>query len=199
MGVYALILAGGSGERLGGVDKAQLRLGETTCLKRAIKNVESQSCSIAVSRAEGAQIDLPPSIACVPDTFNPQIGPLGGIYAGAQWVKTVQKSEEEAYLLVAPVDTPSFPRDFVERAVPLLSDHQVVLGRYGDDIYPVCGIWNLSVALGIEAFAKESQNYAIRRFLDKFDVGYVDYAQISPHDPFKNINKISDLLHFSAG
>jgi molybdopterin-guanine dinucleotide biosynthesis protein A len=199
MGVYALILAGGSGERLGGVDKAQLRLGATTCLERAIKSVENQSCSIAISLAKGAQIDLPPSIASVPDTFNPQIGPLGGIFAGAQWVRAVQNSKEEAYLLVTPVDTPSFPRDFVERAMPLLNDHQVVLGRYGEDIYPVCGVWNLSVALLIDTFAKESQNHAIRRFLDDFSVGYVDYAQISPHDPFKNINKISDLLHFSAG
>lgn len=200
MGVYAVILAGGTGERLGGVDKASLRIGDRTLLECIVEQLSPQCCALAVSSRPDTKLNhVRDTYVTLPDPFEPQIGPLGGIYSGALWVQENQQPKEDAYLLVAPVDTPAFPKDFVEQAIELMATYDVVLGQFGEDIYPVSGLWRLSTALAIGQFVQNTQQYAIRRFLRDFKVGHLDYAQNTQANPFKNINEISDLLHFSAG
>ena len=198
MQVFSLVLAGGTGERLGRVDKASIRLNGKTCLDHVLEVLAPQCDAIAISRAKTDGALAVGKAAVLTDAMEPQVGPLGGILAGAQWMARQVDRQRDAFLLVAPVDTPLFPIDFGRKASELISEKDVVIGKFGEDVYPVCGMWRLNAALAIDDFLRQTDSFAIRRFFDGFRVGTLDYAQVQPFNPFKNINKISDLLHFSA-
>lgn len=79
----ALVLAGGEGRRLGGVSKAELRIGDRTYLDRALE---------AVGAAERRVVVGPPELARpgVPTTLEdpPLGGPVAGIAAGLDHLGT---------------------------------------------------------------------------------------------------------------
>src|SRR5438093_13266633 len=80
-----LVLAGGLARRMGGGDKARIRIGGRTILERVLERLTPQ-CSRVILNANGdparfADISLP----VVPDTVPDFAGPLAGILAGLDW------------------------------------------------------------------------------------------------------------------
>src|SRR5262249_35984773 len=80
-----LVLAGGLARRMGGGDKAMIRIGGTTILDRVIERLRS-ACTDIVLNANGdparfARFKLPVVADSVPDFA----GPLAGILAGLDW------------------------------------------------------------------------------------------------------------------
>src|SRR5918995_450161 len=80
-----LVLAGGLARRMGGGDKALLRIGGTTILDRVLARLRPQ-CTGVILNANGdparfAATRLPVVADSVPDFA----GPLAGILAGLDW------------------------------------------------------------------------------------------------------------------
>src|ERR1700688_2539795 len=80
-----LVLAGGLARRMGGGDKARIRIGGATILERVIARIGPQ-CSGLIINANGAparfaDTELPIVADSVPDFA----GPLAGILAGLDW------------------------------------------------------------------------------------------------------------------
>ena len=109
----ALILAGGRGSRMGGVDKG-LQLFNGTPLavhtrQRLQAQLGSALASIVVNanrnRDRYTQFGMTVWPDAVPDAFE---GPLAGFLTGLQCCTT-------PYLLTVPCDTPLFPLDLVQR------------------------------------------------------------------------------------
>lgn len=99
----AIVLAGGRGSRLGGVDKATLELDGATLLARALSAVEGASQVVVVG-----EVDAPGSIVVQEE---PRFaGPAAGVGVGLGEVKS-------PYVLLAAVDQP-----FLADAIPLLID-----------------------------------------------------------------------------
>ena len=83
-GALGLILAGGLARRMGGGDKARIRIGGVTILGRVIACLAPQ-CSAIIINANGdlgrfADTGLP----VVPDSVPDFAGPLAGILAGLE-------------------------------------------------------------------------------------------------------------------
>ena len=99
----AIVLAGGRGSRLGGVDKATLELDGTTLLARALEAVVGASRVIIVGDA-----DAPGAVVVQEE---PRFaGPAAGVGAGLAQVTS-------SYVLLAAVDQP-----FLAEAIPALLD-----------------------------------------------------------------------------
>ncbi|GEN78785.1 hypothetical protein AFE02nite_05190 [Actinotalea fermentans] len=75
----AVVLAGGEGRRLGGVSKAELRLGERTYLDRVLDAVVGARRRVVVGPAELARPDVPTTLE-----DPPLGGPVAGIAAGLE-------------------------------------------------------------------------------------------------------------------
>lgn len=114
----ALILAGGRGSRMGGVDKG-LQLFNGTPLvvhtrQRLQAQVGSPLASIVVNANRNSdlytQLGMTVWPDVVPDAFE---GPLAGFLTGLQHCTT-------PYLLTVPCDTPLFPLDLVQRMMQAL-------------------------------------------------------------------------------
>ena len=106
--ITGLVLAGGRGSRMGGVDKGLQRLGELTLVEHALARLRPQVGSLAINAnrhgGDYAAFGLP----VWPDAMGGFQGPLAGMLAGLTEAST-------DWLVTVPCDTPHFPTDLVAR------------------------------------------------------------------------------------
>ena len=110
-GVSALILAGGRGARMGGIDKGLqnfrgLPLALQTLMRLQLQSEAPQEVLINANRNLAAYESL--GAAVWPDTLEGFAGPLAGFLTGLERCET-------PLLLTVPCDTPLFPLDLLER------------------------------------------------------------------------------------
>lgn len=110
-GITALILAGGRGSRMGGIDKGLqnfrgLPLALQTLMRLQLQSQPPQEILINANRNLAAYESL--GAAVWPDTLDGFAGPLAGFLTGLERCET-------PLLLAVPCDTPLFPLDLIER------------------------------------------------------------------------------------
>src|SRR5690242_1878734 len=110
--VIGVILAGGKSSRMGGGDKCLLPLSGRPILASVVAGLKPQLSDIVIN-ANGdptrfEQFDLP----VVADSVAGFPGPLAGIHAGLEWVKTNRPGIR--HIVTIPGDTPFFPGDLVQ-------------------------------------------------------------------------------------
>src|SRR5204863_1870284 len=127
-----LVLAGGLARRMGGGDKARIRIGGKTILERVLARLGPQ-CTGLILNANGdparfADTGLP----VVPDSVPDFAGPLAGILAGLDWAAA--HAPEVADIASVPGDCPFLPTDLVERlhAARAASAQKLACARSGD-------------------------------------------------------------------
>lgn len=102
--LQAVLLAGGTGSRLGGADKAMLRRGRRTLLNRWLEELDRQNIRTAVVGPEHLRAEMPGSVDLVQEApaFS---GPAAGILAGARALQPDgQPGEDRSWTLVLAVD-----------------------------------------------------------------------------------------------
>ncbi len=139
----AVILAGGAGRRLGGVDKALLILHGRTMLDHAIATVSGQVGAVALSAAGDASRFARFGIPVLEDGRHRGKGPLAGVLAGMRWAAAAGGET----LLSLPVDTPFAPRDLVAR----LGAAPSVAASHGRTHHLVA-LWPVAAADALERF-----------------------------------------------
>jgi len=131
-GVTALILAGGRGSRMGGIDKGLqnfrgLPLALQTLMRLQLQSASPQEILINANRNLAAYESL--GAAVCPDTLDGFAGPLAGFLTGLERCET-------PLLLTVPCDTPLFPLDLIERLHTALveqdADLAMAAAREGD-------------------------------------------------------------------
>lgn len=128
MAISAVLLAGGQGRRMGGVNKALLPWGDGTLIDRQFQIASEYAEDIIVVSNDDAlksRLAANPSIRVVPDFF-PGEGPLAGLQAGLK-----AALHDRVWLLAC--DQPFLSLD----AARLLSD-QLSIGEY-QAVVPVIG------------------------------------------------------------
>jgi molybdopterin-guanine dinucleotide biosynthesis protein A len=114
--ITGLVLAGGRGSRMGGVDKGLQNHRGIPLALHALLRLQPQvgHAMINANRNLGAYESM--GVPVWPDTTSDYPGPLAGVLAGLERCET-------PYLVTVPCDTPNFPTDLVERlAVALERD-----------------------------------------------------------------------------
>ena len=122
-GVTALILAGGRGSRMGGIDKGLqnfrgLPLALQTLMRLQQQSLPPQEVLINANRNLAAYESL--GAAVWPDTLDGFAGPLAGFLTGLERCET-------PLLLTVPCDTPLFPLDLTERLHAALTEQDADL------------------------------------------------------------------------
>ncbi|ARC89288.1 molybdenum cofactor guanylyltransferase MobA [Rhodovulum sp. MB263] len=198
MRIFGTILAGGQGRRLGGVDKALLRLGDETLLARAVARLGPQVEMLALS-ANGPEAayraaGLGREDAVLPDPPPGDQGPLAGVLAGLDWARAGGAD----WLVTAAVDTPFLPCDLVPRLLLAAetAGTGMAIAASGGRRHPTAALWPVGFR---EALAAELAG-GLRR-LGAFGVArgaaLAEFPVGPGPDPFFNINTAGDLA--SAG
>lgn len=110
--VTGLVLAGGQGSRMGGVDKGLQPFRGQPLARHALQRLQQQQgerlggCLINANRHIDVYRDMGSLV--VPDTLTGYAGPLAGFLVGLEHCPT-------PWLLTVPCDSPLFPLDLLER------------------------------------------------------------------------------------
>lgn len=185
--VAAVILSGGKAERLGGINKALIEIGGQTLVERARAAVAG--CDPVVL-AIGQSDFVAGGMIAVPDIVSDYAGPLAGVAAA---VERLGNSPAE-WLMSLAVDTPFFPHDFVDRALPLAVNADAVIGCFGAQNYPTNALWRLSAIRDLPQGARDgTAPHSLKRLIASLKSVRLDYAATAAEDPFLNVNTAEDL------
>ncbi len=196
--IASVILAGGKGKRLGGVLKANLKIGRVSLLQRAKNSLSDSNGERIISTGSTSKefFDLSPNWVAIKDLGSGEIeqkGPLAGIVAGVDYlVKNNTKSE---FLMSLAVDSVLFPPEFYKLAFELLDkDIDVVIAKYEGQIYPTNALWRLSSIKDLPKRFDEVSKFGIKGLLKSLKAIEMEIKSDDGLDPSQNINDIYDII-----
>lgn len=195
-GVAGLILAGGRGRRMGGLDKPFAPLAGRPLIAHVVARAAPQVARLAINASGEASRFAGLGLPLVGDPAGGGIeafaGPLAGVLAGLDWMAARGGGIE--WLAVFPADTPFLPVDFVERAFAALRREgaELACAASGGRAHPVVALWPLALRERLRRLVVEEGVRRADRLLETFRAARVPYAA-EPIDPFFNVNTPDDL------
>jgi molybdopterin-guanine dinucleotide biosynthesis protein A len=115
--ITGLILAGGRGSRMGGVDKGLQRLDGQPLVWHALQRLRPQVGAVIVNANRHLDEYQQDGLTVCPDSLADFQGPLAGFLVGLQNART-------PYVLTVPCDSPRFPLDLANRLAEALVNKQ---------------------------------------------------------------------------
>jgi molybdenum cofactor guanylyltransferase len=185
--IAAVILAGGTGSRLGGVDKAFLRLGGQPLITHLLARLMPRAEKIAISANGDATRFDEFGLDVLPDGPLRGKGPLAGVAVGLEWA--AQQGADS--LVTIPVDTPFIPTNLIDRLTPAPT-----VAVYQDRQHHLVAHWKTSDITRLHEFLATPGAYKVRDFLTICGARQVPFEGIA--DPFLNINTPEDLAAAEA-
>ncbi len=124
--ITALVLAGGRGSRMGGVDKGLTELGGKALVSHSLERLAPQVGTILINANRSAEQYAAFGWPVIPDN-NPDefAGPLAGMLAGLEHCTT-------QWLLTAPCDSPWIPPDYASRMLTAATDAKARIAMASD-------------------------------------------------------------------
>ena len=119
--ITGIVLAGGRGSRMGGVDKGLQNFNGTPLALHTLLRLQMQQGALLSEQMINANRNLAAyeafGVPVWPDTLTDYAGPLAGFMTGLERC-------ESPYLLTVPCDTPLFPLDLAERLARAFDDER---------------------------------------------------------------------------
>lgn len=130
--ITGLILAGGQGRRMGGVDKGLQEFRGKRLVDHVYERLAPQVSGIIVNANQNYDAYRSFGVRVVSDAIGKYAGPLAGMHAGLS-------VSRRPYLVSVPCDTPFLPEDLVARLHAALEDAgaEVAVAKTGDQPHPV--------------------------------------------------------------
>jgi molybdenum cofactor guanylyltransferase len=192
-----LVLAGGLARRMGGGDKARIKIGGATILTRVLSCLKPQ-CERIIINANGdparfADTGLP----VVPDDVPDFAGPLAGILAGLDWA--AMHAPQLEWLLSVPGDCPFLPKDLVTRLYEarVTSNVPLACARSGEWRHPVVGLWSVKLREDLRHALMSEGLHKIELWTARHGIAIAEWPA-APFDPFFNVNTPKDAAQAEA-
>jgi molybdenum cofactor guanylyltransferase len=186
-----LVLAGGLARRMGGGDKARIRIGARTILERVLARLTPQ-CSRIILNANGDPGRFADTgLAVVADSVPDFAGPLAGILAGMDWAAA--HAPDIPDIVSVPGDCPFIPRDLVARLFAARARDGVPLAcaQSGDWRHPVVAIWPVALREDLRHALIGEDLRKIEVWTARHGVAIAAWPSV-PFDPFFNVNTPAD-------
>ncbi len=188
--ITGLILAGGRGMRMGGVDKGLQTLQGKPMIAHVIQRLQPQVDRIMINANQNLDRYRDFSFPVWSDEKNDYAGPLAGMQAGLIHCET-------AYVLTVPCDTPMLPTDLVTQLATALekstADIAVANTKQHDRIQrqPVFCLMKKTVLTDLTA--------ALERGVRKVDLWLAEKKLVDvvfdDEAAFANVNTLEELNH----
>jgi len=188
--VTGLILAGGQGRRMGGVDKGLQRLRGRPMVAWVLERFSPQVDEVLINANQNLEQYAGFGPRVIPDEIGGFAGPLAGLQRGLA---------EASHPLVAtvPCDSPFLPRDLVARLAAALEQRgaDLAVARTFDQPHPVFCLCRSALLPHLEAFLHAGGR--------KIDAWYASLkvVEVSFDDEpgaFSNINTPEELAAFET-
>jgi len=179
-GVSGIVLAGGQGRRMGGVDKGLQPLRGKPMIEWVLERLAPQVGEVIVNANQNIPSYEKYGHRVVRDEIGGFAGPLAGLHAGL-------KAASHPIVVTVPCDSPFLPSDLVSRLQQSLGEKDLAVAKTGDQPHPVFALMKRQVRESLEAFlaAGGRKIDAWYAALEVVEVSFDDEA-----DAFRNINTL---------
>ena len=183
MGVTGIVLAGGQGRRMGGVDKGLEPLHGKPMIAAVLARLAPQVDEILINANQNLDVYARFGHRVIPDAIGGFAGPLAGLHACLGEAK-------HDLVLTVPCDSPFLPSDLFFRLKKELANNDLAVAKTGDQAHPVFSLVRVSVLNHLSNFLsgggrKIDHWYSTLRVVE---VQFDDEA-----DAFRNINTREEL------
>ena len=182
-GVTGLVLAGGQGRRMGGVDKGLQLLHGKPMVAAVLARLAPQVDEILINANQNLEAYARFGCRVVPDTVGGFAGPLAGLHAG-------MSEASHPLVLTVPCDSPFLPLDLFSRLEKELNQNDLAVARTGDQPHPVFALVRTAVKKNLEDFLSRGGRKIDAWYgsLKVIEIPFDDEA-----DAFRNINTREEL------
>ncbi|CAN5168798.1 molybdenum cofactor guanylyltransferase MobA [soil metagenome] len=184
--ITGVVLCGGRGSRMGGIDKGLIDHRGRTLVEHAIERLAPQVGTIVLNANRHLDRYRQFGYAVVSDANQDFDGPLAGISTALHACKT-------DWLMSVPCDVPDFPIDIVDRLVSGLDRPAIArmaVASSADRLHPVFALMHRSVLPSLDAYLARGERRA-SGWLDASLVQVVDLGLDA--DALHNLNTPEDL------
>lgn len=154
--ITGLILAGGRGSRMGGVDKGLQHHHGIPLAMHALRRLQPQVGRVLINANRNLDAYQSMGVPVWPDALPDYPGPLAGFLAGLEHCGT-------PYIVTVPCDTPGFPLDLVERLAAALDAEEADIAMAATiengerQVQPVFCLMKASLRESLEQFIQSGQ------------------------------------------
>ena len=186
--VTGLILAGGKGSRMGGVDKGLQSFRGRRLIDHVYERLAPQVGGVLINANQNHDEYKTFGVRVVSDAIGGFAGPLAGLHAGLSVSK-------RPFLVSVPCDSPFLPVDLVERLYNRLDETgaELAVAKTGEQPHPVFCLLRRKLVDHLYDFLKGGGRKidAWYSTLNVTEVGFDDEAEA-----FSNINTLEELSSF---
>ena len=183
--VTGVVLAGGQGRRMGGVDKGLVDLAGRPLVAHVIERLAPQVGALLINANQNRARYEAFGAPVVADAVGGFAGPLAGLHAA-------MTHAESDYVVTVPCDSPFLPADLVVRLAAALAEDsaQLAVAKTFDQPHPVFALVRRDVRDHLARFLADGGR--------KIDAWYATLATIEvafddEADAFRNINTRAEL------
>jgi molybdopterin-guanine dinucleotide biosynthesis protein A len=182
-GVSGIVLAGGMGRRMGGVDKGLQELRGKPMVQHVLERLAPQVDDLVINANQNLERYRAFGHRVVADEIGGFAGPLAGLHAAL-------KAVQHPLAVTAPCDSPFLPLDLVSRLRDRIKDNDLAVAKTGEQPHPVFALVRRECRDSLQAFLagggrKIDAWYAALKVVE---VSFDDEA-----DAFRNINTPEEL------
>ena len=183
--VTGLILAGGKGSRMGGLDKGLQAFRGKRLVDHVYERLAPQVGGVVINANQNQEAYRSFGVRVVSDAIAGFAGPLAGFHAGLSVSK-------RPFLATVPCDSPFLPEDLIERLHARVDETgaELAVAKTGEQAHPVFSLMRRGVLDHLSDFLKEGGRKidAWYASLNVVEVAFDDEAEA-----FSNINTLEEL------
>ena len=182
MQITAVILAGGRGTRMGGVDKGLVEYRDARMIDHVLQRLQPQVSSILINANRNSGIYQQLGFPVISD-FNQQFdGPLAGMQAGLHHMQNTE------WLLTVPCDSPLLPLDLVHRLSAAITNNHasIAIARSASGNHPVFSLLHRSLGNSLDQYLASGER-RVSAWQAQHPHVFVDFADDAA---FTNINTL---------
>ena len=183
--VTGVILAGGQGQRMGGLDKGLLMYQQQPLIQHIINTLSTQVDSLVINANRNVERYQQFGYPVILDSLSGFCGPLAGMYS-------VMKATKSDYILTAPCDSPTISTELRQRMMEVLLINQadIAVAHDGNRTQPVFCLINCNLRDDLERFLKQGDR-KIDLWFEQHKLAEVDFSD--QPDSFINFNHPEDI------
>jgi len=186
--VTGLILAGGKGSRMGGVDKGLQAFRGRRLIDHVYERLAPQVGGVVINANQNQDAYRTFGVRVVSDAIGGYAGPLAGFHAGLSVSK-------RPFLASVPCDSPFLPEDLIARLHARIDETgaELAVAKTGDQAHPVFSMMRRGVLDHLSDYLKEGGRKidAWYATLNVVEVAFDDEAEA-----FSNINTLEELASY---
>jgi molybdenum cofactor guanylyltransferase len=191
--ITAVILAGGMGRRMGGLDKGLIEFDGRLLVEILIDKLQQQNVNIVINANRNQSIYEGYGFPVISDELSDYQGPLAGFASAMSAV-------DSQYILTLPCDSPLLSEQYVSRFIechnlPENNDAPISVAFDGERLQPVHALINVDLLPSLNTFLS-SGDRKIDRWYAQHQYNRVDFS--SQPELFRNINTPEDQKNLLA-